>query len=179
MTGIVAAKTNNARGVVGIAPLAKVMPVKVLDSTGSGSDANIAVGIDWARTHGAKVINLSLGGTFDDPVLADAVANAITSGIVVVAAAGNDGTDTVGFPASYPGVIAVGATDHTGALTSFSSYGPRIDVVAPGLDITSTALGSTEAYAADSGTSFSSPIVAGVAALMRGKHPAWTQAQVA
>jgi type VII secretion-associated serine protease mycosin len=178
VSGIVAAKTNNARGVVGIAPSAKVMPVKVLDSTGSGSDANIAVGIDWARTHGAKVINLSLGGTFDDPVLSDAVTNAVANGIVVVAAAGNDGTATVGFPASYPGVVAVGATDHMGALTSFTSYGPRIDVVAPGLDITSTALGSTEAYSADSGTSFSSPIVAGVAALLRGKHPAWTQGQV-
>ena len=91
------------RGVVGIAPSAKVMPIKVLDSNGSGSDADIAVGIDWARTHGAKVINLSLGGSFDDPVLADAVQNAIAANIVVVAAAGNDGTETVGFPASYPG----------------------------------------------------------------------------
>jgi serine protease len=178
VSGIVAAKTNNGRGVVGIAPSAKVMPIKVLDSTGSGSDTNIAIGINYARDHGAKVINLSLGGTFDDPALRTAVASAISHGIVVVAAAGNDGTGTVGFPASYPGVLAVGATDHTGALTSFSSYGPRVDVVAPGLDITSTALGSTEAYSADSGTSFSSPIVAGVAAMLRGKHPTWTQAQV-
>ncbi len=179
VSGIVAAKTNNGRGVVGIAPSAKIMPIKVLDSTGSGSDADIAVGIDYARAHHAKVVNLSLGGTFDDPVLADAVAHAIAAGIVVVAAAGNDAAATVGFPAAYPGVIAVGATDHTGALTSFTSYGPRIDVVAPGLDITSTALGATEAYSAESGTSFSSPIVAGVAALVRGKHPTWTQSQVA
>lgn len=178
VTGIVAARTNNARGVVGVAPAAKVMPIKVLDSSGSGSDANIAVGIDWARTHHAKVINLSLGGTFDDPVLSNAIANAIAANVVVVAAAGNDGSDTVGFPASYAGVLAVGATDHAGALTSFTSYGPRIDVVAPGLDITSTALGSTEAYATDSGTSFSSPIVAGVAALVRSQHPTWTQSQV-
>ena len=107
VSGIVAARTNNGRGGVGIAPSAKVMPVKVLDSNGSGSDADIAVGIDWARTHGAKVINLSLGGTFDDPLLADAVQNAIAANIVVVAAAGNDGAETVGFPASYPGVVAV------------------------------------------------------------------------
>ncbi len=178
VSGIVAARTNNARGVVGVAPAAKVMPIKVLDSSGSGSDANIAVGIDWATTHGAKVINLSLGGTFDDPVLSNAISNAIVHNVVVVAAAGNDGSDTVGFPASYAGVLAVSATDHAGALTSFSSYGPRVDVAAPGLDITSTALGSSEAYAGDSGTSFSSPIVAGVAALVRAQHPTWTQSQV-
>ncbi len=179
VSGIVAARTNNGRGVVGIAPSAKVMPIKVLDATGSGSDANIAVGIDWARTHGAKVINLSLGGTFDDPVLSDAIANAIAANVVVVAAAGNDGSNTVGFPASYSGVLAVAATDHSGSLTSFSSYGPRVDVAAPGLDITSTALGSGDQYATESGTSFSSPVVAGVAALVRSEHPTWTQGQVA
>ncbi len=178
VSGIVAARTNNNRGGVGIAPSARVMPVKVLDSTGSGSDADIALGIDWARTHGAKVINLSLGGSFDDPVLADAVQNAIAADIVVVAAAGNDSAQTVGFPAADPGVIAVSATTATGALTSFSSYGWRIDVAAPGLDITSTALGSGDQYATESGTSFSSPIVAGVAALLRSRHPTWTQQQV-
>ncbi|MDQ1459514.1 MAG: hypothetical protein QOI08_998, partial [Actinomycetota bacterium] len=177
VTGIVAARTNNQRGVVGIAPGAKVMPIKVLDANGSGTDTDIAIGIDWARTHHVNVINLSLGGSFDDPMLAAAVQNAIAANIVVVAAAGNDGAETIGFPASYPGVLAVSATSHTGALTSFSSYGWRIDVAAPGLDITSTAFDGS--YATESGTSFSSPIVAGVAALVRAKHPTWTQAQVA
>ena len=101
--GIVAARTNNGRGVVGVAPSAKVMPIKVLDSNGSGSDADIAVGIDWARTHGAKVINLSLGGSADDPVLRDAVENAIAANVVVVAAAGNDGFEGVELPRGVSG----------------------------------------------------------------------------
>ena len=178
VAGIIAARTDNGVGVVGVAPDARVMPVKVLDSTGRGSDADIAVGIDWARTHHARVVNLSLGGVADDPMLADAVHNAVAAGIVVVAAAGNDAAPTVGFPAGYPGVVAVGATGHDGALAAFSSYGLRIDVVAPGLDITSTGLGSSPTYATGSGTSFSSPIVAGVAALIRGKYPTFTPAQV-
>ena len=176
VSGIVAARTNNNRGVVAMAPNAKVMPVKVLDSTGSGTDSDIATGITWARTHGAKVINLSLGGSFDDPMLAQAVHNAILANVVVVAAAGNDSAETVEFPAADPGVLAVSATDHFGALTSFSSFGWRVDVAAPGLDVTSTTLGG--GYATESGTSFSSPIVAGVAALIRAKQPTWTQAQV-
>ena len=176
-SGVIAARTNNAQGVVGVAPNAKVMPIKVLDSNGSGTDADIAVGIDWARTHHAQVINLSLGGSFDDPVLAAAVHNAIAANIVVVAAAGNDGAEGVEFPAGDPGVVAVSATDHFGALTAFSSYGWRVDVAAPGLDVTSTTLGG--GYATESGTSFSAPIVAGEAALIRSKSPALTGAQVA
>ena len=141
VSGTVAARTNNGAGGVGVAPGAKVMPIKVLNSVGAGTDADIAIGINWARTHHAKVINLSLGGSFDDPMLAQAVHNAIAADVVVVAAAGNDSAETVEFPAAYPGVVAVSATDHAGALASFSSFGWRIDVAAPGLDITSTALG--------------------------------------
>ena len=176
VAGIIAADRNNHRGVAGIAPLANIMPIKVLGGDGSGDDTDIAAGIDWARTHGADVINLSLGGPSTDVVLQQAVADAIAAGIVVVAAAGNDGAETVGYPASYPGVIAVSATTHTGALAAFSSYGARVDLAAPGLDITSTALGSSEAYDVESGTSFSSPIVAGIAALVRAHNPAFTGA---
>jgi type VII secretion-associated serine protease mycosin len=177
VAGIIAADRNNHRGGAGIAPLASIMPIKVLGGDGSGDDTDIAAGIDWARTHGADVINMSLGGPSTDVVLEQAVADAIAAGIVVVAAAGNDGAETVGYPASYPGVIAVSATTHTGALVAFSSYGERVDVAAPGLDITSTALGSSEAYDVESGTSFSSPIVAGIAALVRAHNPGFTGAQ--
>jgi type VII secretion-associated serine protease mycosin len=177
VAGIIAADRNNHRGVAGVAPLANIMPIKVLGGDGSGDDTDIAAGIDWARTHGADVINLSLGGPSTDVVLQQAVADAIAAGIVVVAAAGNDGAETVGYPASYPGVIAVSASTHTGALAAFSSYGARVDLAAPGLDITSTALGSSEAYDVESGTSFSSPIVAGIAALVRAHNPGFTAAQ--
>jgi type VII secretion-associated serine protease mycosin len=178
VAGIIAADRNNHRGIAGIAPLAKVMPVKVLGSDGTGTDGDIAAGITWATDHGAEVINLSLGGAGNDPVLRDAVAYAIAHDAVVVAAAGNDGAETVGYPASYPGVIAVSATNHGGQLTAFSSWGWRVDIAAPGLDITSTALGPTEAYETESGTSFSSPIVAAVAALVRAHNPGWTETQV-
>ena len=178
VAGIIAADANNRRGITGIAPLAQIMPVKVVDSSGNATDPDIAAGIDWARTHGAKVINLSLGGPSNSTVLTNAVNAALAANIVVVAAAGNDFAPTVEYPAAVPGVLAVSATTHSGALAAFSSYGWRIDVAAPGLDITSTALGTKEAYAAESGTSFSSPIVAGTAALVRAKHPGWTQSQV-
>ena len=179
VAGIIAADANNRRGIAGIAPLAQIMPVKVVDASGNATDPNIAAGITWARTHGAKVINLSLGGPGNSSVLQSAVDAALAANIVVVAAAGNDFAPTVQYPAAVPGVLAVSATTHSGALAAFTSYGWRIDVAAPGLDITSTALGGTDQYATESGTSFSSPIVAGTAALVRAKHPSWTQSQVA
>ena len=173
VAGIIAADMNNLRGIAGIAPQAKILPVKVLDAGGGGNDVDIANGIKWAADHGAKVINLSLGGAGDDPVLDQQVNYALAHDVVVVSAAGNDGSETVGYPAAIPGVIAVSATTHGNALTAFSSYGSRIDIAAPGLDITSTALGvppSADTYATESGTSFASPIVSGVAALVRAQH---------
>src|SRR5262249_36427261 len=106
---------------------------------------------------------------------------ALADDVVVVAAAGNSGSDIPEFPAACPGVISVGATNHSNAITSFSNYGWTVDIVAPGLDITSTALDdppSRDSYAKESGTSFPSPIVAGVAALVRGQNPGFPQSQV-
>ncbi|WP_020392626.1 S8 family serine peptidase [Kribbella catacumbae] len=181
--GIIAAAANNAVGVAGVGWNAKAMPVKVLASDGSGYDVDIAEGIDWAVAHGAKVINMSLGGPGANAVLAASVQNAINQGVVVVAAAGNDGSSVLNYPAAYRGVIAVGATDAAGALTSFSSYGNHIDIAAPGVDILSTGPRSlTPAgflpYWYCTGTSCSAPIVAGVAALIKNKWPTLTEAQV-
>lgn len=182
--GIIAAGANNGSGVAGVGWNVKAMPVKVLDADGSGYDADIAEGIDWAVAHGAKVINMSLGGDTDNVVLHDAVKRAVAKGVVVVAAAGNDGNDVVQFPASYPEVIAVAATNAGGVLTDFSSYGDWVDIAAPGWDILSTGSRALtpagyEPYWYCTGTSCSAPIVAGVAALVKNKWPTFTPAQVA
>jgi serine protease len=183
--GIIAAAANNGIGVAGVGWNAKAMPVKVLDDDGGGYDADIAEGIDWAVAHGAKVINMSLGGPGDDPVLRDAVQRAVNvSNVVVVAAAGNDGNNTWQYPAAYPEVIAVGATTANGTLTDFSSFGSWVDVAAPGVDILSTyprvpSDPNDVPYAFCTGTSCSSPIVAGIAALVKNKWPTFTTTQVA
>lgn len=175
--GIAAANTNNGLGIAGVAWAGgRVMPVKVLDAKGSGWDSDIAEGITWAANHGAKVINLSLGGYEDNPVLHDAIASASAKGAVVVAASGNDGNDTPQYPAAYPEVLAVGATDKGGRLTDFSSYGDWIDVAAPGFGI--VAPGSGQDYYVGDGTSFAAPMAAGVASLVRSVYPTLTPAQV-
>ena len=177
VAGIAAAETNNGIGVAGAAWNARIMPVKVLDASG-GFDSDIASGIVWAVDHGAEVINLSLGGPDPSTLLSDAVAYATAHNVIVVAAAGNEGTSEPSYPAAIPDVVAVGATDLNGDLVSFSNHGPWIDLAAPGTDIVSTAL-AQRGYAIGDGTSFSSPIVAGVALLVRAKNPSWTPAQIA
>jgi len=185
VAGIIAAGTSNGIGIAGVAWNAKVRPVKVLDDNGSGSDANLINGINWAVKNGVRVINMSLGGEGDDPVLHQVIQNAVNKGVVLVAAAGNTGASTpLHYPAAYPEVLSVGAINKNGVLTSFSTWGDSVDIAAPGYDITSTAPRAMTPPGYDpyliglSGTSFSSPIVAGVAALVRSKWPAFTPAQV-
>jgi subtilisin family serine protease len=140
VAGIIAAVANDAIGVVGVAPQAKIMPVKGLDAGGSGSLADLANGIYYAARNGARVINASWGGLADAPVqtILDAVAYAHdTKGVVFVAAAGNDGrdvgTEAVGFfPASARNAVAVSAFTHDDARANFSNFGPKLDVAAPG-----------------------------------------------
>ncbi|GAA1991876.1 hypothetical protein GCM10009817_37520 [Terrabacter lapilli] len=181
VSGIIAAGTGNGTGIAGVAWNAKVMPVKVLDSNGYGDDSDVVEGISWAVSHGAKIINLSLGGDADSPVLHDAVSNAVANGAVVVVAAGNSGDDVPEYPAAYPEAVAVAATDTSGALTDFSTFGPWVDVAAPGFGILSTTIADAsgnENYAYGDGTSFAAPIVSGVVALMRSQTPSLTPAQV-
>ena len=190
VAGIAAASTNNGRGVAGATWQGKIMPIKVLDSQGQADDEDIAAGIRWAVDHGASVLNLSLGGPGEGTgILQQAVNYATSRNAVVVAAAGNDGDKSVSvataphYPAACAGVIAVGATDAAGNHATFSSYGNWIDVVAPGAisenparGIATTMRGST--YGAGSGTSFSAPLVAGVAFLMRAANPNANQATI-
>ncbi len=181
VAGVVGAATGNGGGIAGVAWNAKIMPVKVLGPDGTGLDADIASGITWATDQGTDIINLSLGGFGSSTALDQAVGYALDHDVLVVAAAGNGATGLPSFPAAIPGVLAVTATDAQGRFAWFSNHGPWITLAAPGIDVVSTKLaaGPTMAIAPVTGTSFSSPIVAGVAALVRERHPAWSWNKVA
>lgn len=164
VAGIVAA-LNNTIGVVGVAPQASLYAVKVLDRTGSGWLSDIIEGIDWCIQKGMQVINMSFGGSADNASLRAAITAAYQAGIVLVAAAGNDGAASPLYPAAYPETIAVSATDQSDRLASWSNYGLTAnDLAAPGVNIYSTWKGGS--YVTASGTSMATPHVTGVAALV-------------
>jgi type VII secretion-associated serine protease mycosin len=179
VAGIIAAVANNGLGTAGLAQGVRILPVRVLDDTGAGWASDIAKGIIWATDHGAAVINLSLGDHVTDDVTAAAVQYANDHGVVVVAAAGNDRAngDAVTYPAAYPGVLGVAATDSQDAVASFSETGDFVDVAAPGVDIASTYPPSTYVYL--SGTSMAAPFVSATAALMKAADPHLSPAQAA
>ncbi len=167
--GIAAAYGNNGVGVAGLAWNAALMPVKVLDRTGFGEDLDVATGIIWAVDHGADVINLSLGGECPSPVMELAVTYAYTMGVTVAAAAGNSGRAGVLCPAVVPSVLAIAAVDAGRQSAPFSTYGPEVDLAAPGLNIYSTLPTALGSYGYKSGTSMATPYVAGAAALLMGQ----------
>ena len=179
VAGTIAAQTNNGIGVAGIAPGITIMPVKVMDNNGGGYWSDFLEGVDWARTHGASVVNLSLGGTLTSSQAAafqptfDA---AYQAGVIVVAAAGNHDRNEKFYPASFNHVISVAATDNNDARASFSNYGPKVDLAAPGVKIESTYPDPLYYYM--SGTSMATPHVVGLAALIRSYHPTYTADQV-
>lgn len=177
VAGIIAAQVNNNEGVAGMTWYTKIMPVKVLDSTGAGTTYSVAEGIIWATDHGANIINMSLGNYADAQFLHDAVKYAHDRGVALVAASGNDNTDRPGYPAAYPEVIAVSATDPDETRAEYSNFGDYIDVAAPGSSIASTYPGSR--YAALSGTSMASPHVAGLLSLVKAANPDLTNDQMA
>lgn len=164
VAGIASAVTNNAYGMAGVCPLASILPVRVLDESGSGDLLNVARGIIYAATQGAHVINLSLGSPAPSATLQSAIDYAWSRGCVIVAAAGNAGSSVPNYPANYPNVISVASTNASDVKSGFSNYGRWVDVTAPGENILSTYLGSYYAYL--SGTSMAAPHVAGVAALL-------------
>ena len=189
VSGIIAAALNNSTGVAGIAPQCKIMPIKALDSKGQGDDMDIAVGIRWAVDHGAKIINLSLGsplnnnGTYDESsIVDDAVSYAQSKGVLLVAAAGNDGVGTLSYPATLPGVISVGSADSQNRRSDFSNYGSPLSLLAPGENILSTfpvsLSGQKLPYQDLSGTSTATPVVSAVAALIWSANPTWDRDQV-
>lgn len=188
VAGIIAADGLPGVGFAGVAPGARILPVRVsereTDNTGSTEEINpniLAKGIKYAVDARARVINLSLAGFRDERPVRQAIAYAVAHDVVVVAAVGNgqgsDSGNLPAYPASYPGVIGVGAIDNAGARVTASQVGPYVDLVAPGSSVLAPTRVAGHAYA--DGTSFAAPFVAGTAALVRSAWPKLTAAQVA
>lgn len=165
--GIVAAR-KNSRGVVGVAPKAELLIGKVLGDDGSGMGENIAAGVNWAVEQGADIISMSLGAQVDIPIIHDAIKAGVEKGAFFICAAGNDSLNFVDYPGAYKETIAVGSINRRCQLSSFSSVGEEVTIVAPGEDVLSTY--PPNAYVKLSGTSMATPFVAGVVALMLSKH---------
>ncbi|MFF5189650.1 type VII secretion-associated serine protease mycosin [Streptomyces sp. NPDC000345] len=182
VAGIIAARTDNDTGFVGLAPNATIIPIRQNDADNSGDSDTMADAITYAVGRGADVINISQDTTKPlsaTSALAEAVRRAIAERVVIVASAGNDGLDGEvkdTYPAAFPGVLAVASSDRNNERASFSQSGTFVGVAAPGVDIVSTVPGGGQCT--DNGTSFSAPFVAGVAALLKEKHPDWTTAQI-
>ncbi|MGG1554857.1 S8 family serine peptidase [Paenibacillus ferrarius] len=165
VAGTINAIPNNT-GIVGIAPNAEIYSLKVLDSNGSGYYSSVVQAIDWCISNQINIISMSFGGTEDSQILHDMIQKASAQGILIVAAAGNQGagSETEMYPARYPEVISVGSVGKTNQLSTFSSTGNELDLVAPGEEITSTTKDGN--YGVQSGTSMAAPHVTGAAALL-------------
>ncbi|MBS4174344.1 S8 family serine peptidase [Bacillus sp. FJAT-49736] len=173
VSGIIAAKKGNGIGGYGINPNVNILSIDVFDRGFFTSDYTIAQGILYAVQHGAKVINMSLGSSVPSPLLEEAVKSAISKGVTIVASAGNNGNDAPNYPASYEGVISVGSVNKSKQLSYYSSYGPSLDIVAPGENIYAPIydLEKKSSFETLSGTSMASPMVAGTASLLLSKYP--------
>ncbi|MEE2752888.1 MAG: S8 family serine peptidase [Candidatus Latescibacterota bacterium] len=172
VAGVIAAISNNGVGITGIADC-RLMVVRAGLSFDQGGtflqEDDLAAGIIYAVDNGADILNLSWGNFDRAFVIEDAIRYAVERGVIAIAAAGNSGAPPVAYPAALDNVISVAAVETTGLLASFSSYGPLVDLVAPGVNIFSTQLNDT--YGPRSGSSFAAPQVAGLAALLLSRQP--------
>lgn len=177
VAGVIGANSNNSTGIAGVTNQVQLMVIKANEiGEDTFKDSDIIRGIYYAVDHGADIINLSLGSTYANPLTKKAVEYAMEKNVLVVASSGNDGENIKIYPASFDTVISVGSVDQYSTLSSFSNYNDKVDVVAPGSAILTT--NRTNTYATVSGTSFSSPYVAGIAALYKSLHPEATAAHL-
>ncbi len=181
--GVAAAEGNNGTGIAGVCWGCRILPIKVLGSRGQGDDATIATGIRWATEQGVRIISMSLGGDEDTQVMHDAVLYAKAHGVLLIAASGNGQANgnLPAYPAAYPEVMAVSATNNSDTVTGFSTYGDFVDISAPGVGVWSTVWSPREGdtYEAANGTSAACPYVAGAAALVLSIRPDLNADQVA
>ncbi|BCJ52282.1 hypothetical protein Asp14428_37570 [Actinoplanes sp. NBRC 14428] len=168
--GVSAATGNNGTGIAGVCWSCKILPVKALNAKGLGTYSDIAEGVRWAADQGADIINLSLGGTADSQLMRDAITYAMSKGALVLAAAGNEGSPALHYPAAIPDVLAVGGSTATDTRYPWSNYGSSwVDLAAPGCN---PAQGLTGAVSQFCGTSSATPFASGVAALLASTSPA-------
>lgn len=164
VAGTIAANVNNQIGIAGVAsPIVEIMPLRVLDKKGIGTQSNIAAAIMFAADRKADIINLSLAGPNPSTALQDAITYANGKGSIIIAAAGNNGSEGAWYPAAYDHVLAVGSIDISNERSSFSNFGTNVDIYAPGRDIYTTS--RTGEYETMTGTSFAAPLVSGLTAL--------------
>lgn len=176
VAGVIGARRNNRIGTAGIAPGVRLVTLRAFDGTGNGQDDDVAAAIVYAADIGVDVLNMSFGDFYLSPLMHDAISYAAAKGVVLVASSGNDGVSDPHYPSGFTEVMSIGATTEGDLLSPFSTFGSQLSMVAPGVDIYTTSLGGE--YSAVSGTSFASPYVAGVAALLRSVHPEWTAEEI-
>jgi subtilisin family serine protease len=175
VAGVAAAAGNNGIGIAGVCWNCRILPVKVLSANGSGSHSNIAAGIVWAVKNGADVINLSIAGPSSTTAMSSAIDFALRRGVVVVGAAGNEGSKRKFYPAAHPGVLSVAATDSSDRLYGWSNRGSWVRLAAPGCALTTK---PRRRWSVWCGTSFATPVVAGTAALMKSIRPRMPRAEI-
>ncbi len=178
VAGAVAAVGNNGLGVVGVAFGCRVMPLKIVSANTAATYSRMAQAVTYATDHGARVINISLAGSSSSSTLQNAINYAWSRNVVIMAAAGNDGNTQPQYPAASLNVVAVSATDANDRRAAFSSYGSFITLAAPGTNNWTTRRSASTPYGPVYGTSFASPVVAGLAALVASANPLLSNTQI-
>ncbi len=176
IAGIIAAKSNNGTGIAGLAPGLRVMNLRAGTASGYLEEDDVARAIIYAVENGARIINMSFGDIVISRFLKDVIAYAYDEDVIMTASSGNSASDELHYPSGLRETIAVGASDEKDNLAGFSNFGSSIDLVAPGVNMTSTAIGG--GYSSPGGTSFSTPVVSAIAGLILSVHPEYSAGRV-